>query len=118
MRLLLDEMHAPSVAEVLRSAGHDVVAVAERATLRGLSDEEIRAAGAAEHRAVVTENVGDFAPLAASWATIPRDHAGLVLTSPRRFDRARVAYPGDVLAALAAFLDDPPVDGVSWTWWL
>ena len=95
-----------------------MVAVAERAELRGLSDEQILAAGAAEGRAVVTENVRDFVPLAAQWATASRAHAGLVLTSPQRFDRARLTYPGDLQAALAAFLDDPPVGGPSWTWWL
>ncbi len=38
MRLLLDEMHAPAVAEALVASGHDVVAVAAEPELRGCSD--------------------------------------------------------------------------------
>lgn len=118
VKLLLDEMHAPSVAKALRADGHDVVAVSKRAELRGRSDEEVLLAAVAESWAVVTENARDFVPLASAWGAVDRAHAGLVLTSPRRFDRARMAYPGDLIDALATFLDDLPVGGASWTWWL
>ena len=46
------------------------------------------------------------------------DHCGLVFTSPRRFNRASRAYPGNLIAALGAFLESPPVEGRSWQWWL
>jgi hypothetical protein len=39
------------------------------------------------------------------------------LTNPKRFNRATVAYPGNVIAALRAFLTDPPITGESWIWW-
>ena len=40
-------------------------------------------------------------------------HAGLILTNPRRFNRATLAYPGNLIAALATFLNGPPVTGNS-----
>lgn len=118
MRLLLDEMHAPVVAEELRNRGHDVVAIAAAGELRGIADEEVFARAAAEGRATVTENVADFLPIAHHWVAEGRTHHGLVLTSPERFVRSNAAYPGDLVVALDAFLSDPPVSGHSWTWWL
>ena len=50
MKLLLDEMHAPSVAALLRDRGHDAVAVKERADLIGLPDDDLLRAGAQARR--------------------------------------------------------------------
>lgn len=118
MRLLLDGMHSPAAARALRDGGHDVVAMGERGDLRGAPDEEVLRVAAAEERAVVTENVGDVLPLVQAWAAAGREHHGVVLTNPRRFPRALSTYPGDLISALGAFLDAPPVTGASWTWWL
>ena len=118
MRLLLDEMHAPAVAEALVASGHDVVAVAVEPELRGCSDRGLLEYACAADQVIVTENIGDFSLLAASWASEARDHCGLVFTSPRRFNRASRAYPGNLIAALGAFLESPPVEGSSWQWWL
>ncbi len=63
MRLLLDEHYSPKIAEELRKRGHDVVSVKERGDLRGVSDRELWTRAAAGGRAVVTENVADFAVL-------------------------------------------------------
>ena len=68
VRLLLDEMHAPAVADALTADGWDVVAVAANPSLRGTSDEELLAYATAEGRALVTENIVDFAVIAARWA--------------------------------------------------
>lgn len=58
---LIDEMFPTTTAESLRERyGHDAVHVAE-AGLRGAEDEQIAALARAEGRAVVTENVADFA---------------------------------------------------------
>ena len=68
MKLLLDEMHAPGVAVQLAGEDFDVVAVATQPSLRGMADEELLAYAATERRALVTENVADFMPLATRWA--------------------------------------------------
>ena len=118
MNLLLDEMHAPSIVGALREHSWDVAAVAAEAELRGISDEDLLAYAAVGERALVTENVGDFVPLATRWAGEGRAHSGLIFTNPRRFNRATLAYPGNLITALRRFLNAPPVDGESWSWWL
>jgi hypothetical protein len=58
---LIDEMFPTAAAELLRAKyGHDPVHVAE-AGLRAAADAQVAAAARAEGRAVVTENVADFA---------------------------------------------------------
>ena len=71
-----------------------------------------------ERRALVTENVADFMPLATQWAGQRKPHSGLIFTNPKRFNRATLAYPGNLIASLCEFLTDPPIIGESWIWWL
>lgn len=111
-------MHAPSIAEVLTQDSFDVVAVAADMELRGMSDDRVLAHASYAKRALVTENVVDYVTLAEQWAGEGRGHAGLILTNPRRFNRATIAYPGNLITALRLFLDDPPIEGESWVWWL
>jgi hypothetical protein len=118
VKLLLDEMHAPSIADALAEYSWDVVAVAAEAELRGMSDEDLLAHAAAAERVLVTENVADFVLLATRWTGEGRTHSGLLFTHPKRFNRATLAYPGNLIAALRRFLNDPPVGGESWIWWL
>ena len=118
MKLLLDEMHGPSVAVELTGEAFDVVAVVAHPDLRGLADEELFAYATTERRALVTENVADFIPLATRWAGEDNAHAGLIFTNPKRFNRATLAYPGNLIASLRQFLTDPPITGKSWIWWL
>jgi predicted nuclease of predicted toxin-antitoxin system len=118
VKLLLDDMYAPGVAVELTGQGFDVVAVAGPPHLRGMADEELLAYATTERRALVTENMADFKPLATQWAGRPKTHAGLILTNPKRFNRATLAYPGNLIAALREFLADPPITGESWIWWL
>ena len=80
MRLLLDEMHAPSVAALLRDRGHDAVAVKERADLIGLPDDDLLRAATADQRAVVTEDVKGFAVLHRRITGRSQQHAGLIFT--------------------------------------
>jgi hypothetical protein len=59
--LLVDEMFPPATAVFLREKyGHDAVHVSE-AGLQSAEDAQVAAAARAEGRAVVTENVADFA---------------------------------------------------------
>lgn len=117
MKLLLDVHHSPLVAARLRDLGHDIVAASDDALLRLLPDDELLAAATDAGRAVVTENVRDFDALARRWDR-PQTHAGILLTPPSRFPRSMASYPGSLIAALAAFLTDPPVEGEGWTWYL
>jgi hypothetical protein len=58
---LIDEMFPPAVATLLRKKyGHDAVHVRE-VGLQAADDAHVAAAGRAEGRAVVTENVADYA---------------------------------------------------------
>ncbi|MCY3559675.1 MAG: DUF5615 family PIN-like protein [bacterium] len=121
MRLLLDEMHAPRVAARLRERGHDAVAVKERAELTGMSDEDLLRAATADQRAVVTENVKDFAPLHQHIAAAGQNHAGLIFTHPRRFSRSAPHHVQVLADALGAFLVEhgPRLEEVgAFVWWL
>ncbi|MGF1618698.1 MAG: hypothetical protein ACFCU2_12980 [Acidimicrobiia bacterium] len=69
-------------------------------------------------RALVTENVADFTPLVMQWAGASTEHSGLIFTNPKGFNRATLAYPGNLINGLSHFLIDPPISGDSWIWWL
>lgn len=118
MKLVLDEMHAPVIAEALDHDGYDVVAVAASPTLRGMPDDELLAWATDTGRVIVTENVGDYARLASTWTVAGREHAGVIFTHPRRFPRSTQAYPADVVAALQSLLAARPAWGPSTVWWL
>ncbi|MCL4370173.1 MAG: DUF5615 family PIN-like protein [Chloroflexi bacterium] len=102
--LLLDEMWQPEIAVQLRRRGHDVVAVAERPELRGQPDAAIFAVAQAEGRAIVTENVIDYRPLAAYEIQAGHFHAGLIFTSNRSFPRHDPRTVGHLVKALAELL--------------
>ena len=102
MRLLLDEHYSPAIARQLRTRGHDVVAVPERADLVSLSDDDLRRM-AQERRAIMTNNVKDFMPLANRAAQGDDDHYGLLFTSDKSMPRRSDAI-GRVVDALDAFL--------------
>ena len=92
MKALVDEQLSPQIAELLRQAGYDVVAVVERDDLVGSIDRVVLEVAATEERAVITNNVKDFRPLAAEWLAQGKTHAGLILLpSKRTRTRAAVA---------------------------
>ncbi len=110
MKALLDEQLSPQIAALLRQAGHDVVAVADRDDLAGSSDRLILEVASLESRAVVTNNIKDFRPLAAEWLARGRTHAGLILLpSSRTHTRAAVSA---LAGAIERVLRDHP-DGLS-----
>ena len=109
MKALLDEQLSPRIAELLRDRGHDVQAVVERRDLAGRSDRVILEIAAAEDRAVITNNVKDFRPLAAERLAREKSHAGLILLPSTR-TRTRGAV--DMLAsAIERILREHP-DGM------
>lgn len=110
-------MHSPEVATSLRTLEIDATAIAAIAALRGSPDAEVLAHATAEGRALVTENVRDFAQIAQEWMAAGRDHGGLVFTSPQRFYRGHPGYQRGLGAALVELSERPPA-GASWIWWL
>jgi predicted nuclease of predicted toxin-antitoxin system len=118
LRLLLDEQLSPAVAEALRRRGHDCVAVAERPDLRGRHDDDILRIAAVERRVLVTEDVADFALLAARRLSGGTPHHGIVLVPHRTFPRTRSGI-GLLARALERLLttradDDALVGQVEW----
>lgn len=110
MKALLDEQLSPQIAALLRQAGLDVEAVADRPDLVGRSDTVIFEAACRENRAVVTNNIKDFRPLAAQWLAEGRVHAGLILLPSAR---TRTSAANPLLAErIAGILRDNP-DGLA-----
>lgn len=97
--LLLDEMLAPAVAEQLLAVGIDAVAISADASLRGMPDPEVLELAARQSRVLVTDNIQDFAPLAASWSAQGRTHGGLLFVSSKSFPQTRGRMTG-IAAAL------------------
>jgi predicted nuclease of predicted toxin-antitoxin system len=110
MRLLLDEMYAPAVAEQLRARGHDVASVHDPAyrVWEGEPDEDVWAAAIAGDRALVTENVGDFRRIEADSLARGAPTARLILTTDRQFPRGDPGTIGRLVLALDALLATPP----------
>jgi hypothetical protein len=109
VRLLLDEHLSPKLAEVLRRAGHDVVAVAERPDLRGRPDSDVLTAAAAERRTVVTMDIADYAILGARRLPSRQPHHGIVFVSRRTFPRSGDGL-GLLIRALESLLASHPGD--------
>lgn len=106
MKALLDEQLSPQIAVLLRQRGYDVVAVADRSDLLGRGDRAILGIATTELRAVVSNNVKDFRPLAAERLARSQAHGGLILLpSSRARNRAAVAALAD---AIAGVLRDHP----------
>jgi hypothetical protein len=103
VKLLLDEHYSPKIARELRTRDHDVIAVADRDDLVGLSDDELFRRMTQERRAIMTNNVKDFVPLATRAAQGADHHCGLLFTSDRSMPRRSDAI-GSVVDALDAFL--------------
>lgn len=108
MRLALDHHYPIAIAEQLRRAGHDVVAAVECGGHRE-PDEGLLTCCAAQGRALLTNNVGDFVVIARNWAVRGQGHPGLVLTSDSSLPRTR-ATVGTYVTLLDALLLDHPAD--------
>lgn len=107
-----------SIGDALAIDQWDVLAVAASAELRGLSDVDLLSHAATTDRTLVTENVTDFSPLAAQRVAEGGTHAGFIFTNPRRFNRASMAYPGNLMSALRSLPNDPPIEVGARVWWL
>ena len=120
MKLLLDEMYPYSIAEQLRVRGHDVAAVAERASLRGASDRNVFAVAQEEGRALLTDDMG-FRSIDAEHRARGETHCGLIFTSNKRFPRGQPRTVGRLMRALDGFLSGEATalaERSSFTHWL
>lgn len=115
MKLLLDEMVSAVIARQLRARRHDVEAVVESATLRGMNDDELFEQAQAADRCLVTYNRDDFLELDRRWRSQGRAHSGIVILNPRRFPQG-VASAGALVTSLERLLETgAPYEGfVHW----
>ena len=117
MKLALDHHYTPRIAQDLRARGHDVVAAIER-SWEAFLDEALLEACQSEQRALLTNNVGDFATIARNWAAQGRRHCGLIFTSDASMPRSRDRI-GRYVAARDALLTVNPrpvalLDQIHW----
>jgi hypothetical protein len=110
VKLLLDEMYPAALAEALRSANVDAVTVAGLG-LAGRSDLDVFATAVADGHVLLTENVGDFARIAADQLAAGHHHPGGLIALSSRFSR-RPAGRGALVAAVLATVDEPLADRV------
>ena len=107
MRLLLDEMYSASHAEAFHDVSIDAVTVTDLG-LVGRSDLDLFAAAAAAGYVLLSENVADFARIAADHLGAGRHHPGVLIALSSRFSRRPGGRNALVTAVLA--LADQPLD--------
>lgn len=108
LKLIVDEMYPPAIAEQLRDRGHNVEAVTERSELRALADTDIFALAQQEQRAVATENIADFSVIADGCDQRGQAHFGLVLVPPGGYPRGNPGTIGRIVIELDRLLDEHP----------
>jgi hypothetical protein len=101
VKALLDEQLSPLIARILRERGLDVVSAAERSDLVEAPDREVIDMATREQRAVVTNDIKDFRPLAAERLVDGRGHAGLIfLPASRSRSRDATGALADAIEAV------------------
>jgi len=101
VRLLLDEMYPLVLAQDLRRVEIDAATLAETG-FAGRSDPEVFHAAVAEGRALLTENVADFARIAADHLVKGDHHPGILIALSSRFSRRPAGRPALVHAVRAS----------------
>jgi predicted nuclease of predicted toxin-antitoxin system len=115
VKALLDEQLSPQIAALLRERGYDVVAVADRTELIGGSDRLLLEIASGERRAMITNNVKDFRPLAAELLARGQTHAGLILLpSSRARTRSSVEHLADAIEGVLRDHPDGLVSSERW----
>ena len=118
MKLLLDAMYTPAIAEQLRRRGHDATAARQDERLANLSDEALFAAAQVAGRSVVTDNLDDFLEIDGRYRQRGEEHHGLILTTNRRFGRGHPGHIGHLVLALDALLREDVERIPGWVHWL
>jgi uncharacterized protein with PIN domain len=116
LKALLDAQLSHEIAQLLRDRGLDVAAVTARDDIpSSASDAKLMEIAAAEDRAVITNNIKDFRPIAARRLQSGQAHAGLILVpSSRRRTRAANAALADEVAAVMRANPDGLADSERW----
>ena len=108
MRLLLDELWAPTIAAELRKRRFDVIAINEQAqTSRyaGTTDDHVFARAQEDGRTIVTDNIADYAKARRDWESRGAVHYGVIYALNPPFNRHRGdAVIGQIVKALEHFL--------------
>lgn len=85
MKALIDVHFSHRIAELLRDRGLDAEAVSARADIPDSTpDAKLMELAAEEGRAVLTNNIKDFRPIAAARLQRGQGHAGLILVPSTR----------------------------------
>lgn len=108
MRLLLDEMYPPALRDALRAAGHDATSIRDLG-MAGAPDPDVFESARTGGYTLLTENVADFASLAAECSARGEQHPGILMALSSRFSR-RPAGIGVVVAAIDALGEMSPTD--------
>lgn len=103
-------MYSQALAVALRAAAIEVATVAELG-LAGSSDPAVFAGAVARGDALLTENVADYARIAADHLTAGRHHSGVLIALSSRFSR-RPAGIGPLVAAVRAVVGEQLDDRV------
>jgi predicted nuclease of predicted toxin-antitoxin system len=103
VKLLLDEMYSARHAEALRDVNIDTVTVAELG-LAGRSDLDVFASALADGYVLLSENVADFARIAADHIAAGDHHPGVLIALSSRLSR-RPAGRGALVAAVLAIAE-------------
>jgi len=104
LKILLDEMYPLVLADLLAAEEVEATTVqAER--LAGEPDEPVLSAAVALEAVVLTENVADFARLAAERIARGSSHPGVLIALSSRFSRRR-AHLGVLAAAVVGMRDE------------
>lgn len=98
-------MFSAAIAASLRQHGHDVLAITERADIRGQADDAVFRIAQIEGRALVTENAADLRVIAHAYLSRGDQHAGLILTTDRRYPRHEPRTTGRLVRALHELLE-------------
>jgi predicted nuclease of predicted toxin-antitoxin system len=109
LKLLVDEMYDPEIAEALRALGHDVVHASERAESKSAGDETIFSIAQDERRVIVTNNVRDFMPIVNRALQGDAVFHGIVLTNDKSLPRTK-SNTGTIATLLHALLTQQAED--------
>jgi predicted nuclease of predicted toxin-antitoxin system len=116
LKLLVDEMYDPEIAEALRDLGHDVVS--ERAVSKSAGDETIFSIAQDERRVIITNNVRGFMPIVNKALQADAVFHGIVLSNVESFPRTKT-NTGTITTLLHQLLtqhaeDETLPTGVHW----